>query len=497
MSIIRPLFCGKLHVFTMGIMIGLRYTNWLILIGLAVASGCSSPKWSLDNAAPGPTATGPMSMEPVQALPTQPAPTQPTPPPPVPAAAGGPATPGPQTLQQVMAEVQEVGAGDPALQAKLLSELQAAEPSLWPLVVRNFRARVAFSEQLRQQEAASRGEDTELASRRLPTVEEPTLPPPTPAEKTPVPRTMQSAGAETRIARLPVSTDAAQPPMDPPGADYPRTENPEPPAVLIERPPSDRQSAAEPSAAESSEEVVRASYAKEAATDWRAPLSEAIALLQSEAPGEPSSDAEIARHARLRILQLAAGARDEALTPIPSATPSVADFWSKELFGLAVLLNAEQIPQSPRRAAEAKRHLAEAINALGESASLEVRNLAFCREVQSYGSVKRFDKYEFSPDQRLLLYAEVENFKSEDTARGYHTSLRSRYQIFDAGGRPVDQQESTSTEEHCTNPRRDYFIGCDFRLPKRIYPGRHTLKLTVEDLKSQKIGESSIEFTIK
>ena len=34
-------------------------------------------------------------------------------------------------------------------------------------------------------------------------------------------------------------------------------------------------------------------------------------------------------------------------------------------------------------------------------------------------------------------------------------------------------------------------------LPKRIYGGRYTLQLTIEDTLSQKIGQSSIEFTIK
>ena len=122
--------------------------------------------------------------------------------------------------------------------------------------------------------------------------------------------------------------------------------------------------------------------------------------------------------------------------------------------------------------------------------------MAFCREVQSYGSIKRFERREFSPGQRLLLYAEINNFRSENTAKGYHTSLRGSFHIFDSSGHRVDKRESTTTEEHCISPRRDYFIGCDFHLPTNISPGRHTLKLTVEDLKSHKVGESSIDFTV-
>ena len=45
-----------------------------------------------------------------------------------------------------------------------------------------------------------------------------------------------------------------------------------------------------------------------------------------------------------------------------------------------------------------------------------------------------------------------------------------------------------TTEEYCQSPRRDFFIGYHLRLPKRIYNGKHTLQLTIEDLKSHKVG---------
>jgi hypothetical protein len=134
---------------------------------------------------------------------------------------------------------------------------------------------------------------------------------------------------------------------------------------------------------------------------------------------------------------------------------------------------------------------------LGEAAPLVVRNLAFCTAVQSYGSVTPFKKCDFAPDQEVLLYAEVDNFRAEPTAKGFHTSLRSSYQIFDSRGQRVAEHEFSAIEEHCQNPRRDFFIGYHLRLPKRIYPGQHTLKLTVEDLKSHKIGESSVDLAVK
>ena len=52
------------------------------------------------------------------------------------------------------------------------------------------------------------------------------------------------------------------------------------------------------------------------------------------------------------------------------------------------------------------------------------------------------------------------------------------------------------TEEYCQNLRRDYFLRYFLSVPERIYAGKYTLQLTIVDTLSQKIGQSSIEFTV-
>ncbi len=160
----------------------------------------------------------------------------------------------------------------------------------------------------------------------------------------------------------------------------------------------------------------------------------------------------------------------EATRPIPAAPPATQEFFSKELAGLSTWLDAEKTPDAARRAAEAQPTLTEALGKLDESAPLPVRNLAFCTEVQSYGCAKRFEKYEFQPNQEVLLYAEVENFASEPTSKGYHTSLKSSYRILDARGQCVAEHAFAATEEYCQNHRRDFFIGYHFCLPKALRP---------------------------
>ena len=123
--------------------------------------------------------------------------------------------------------------------------------------------------------------------------------------------------------------------------------------------------------------------------------------------------------------------------------------------------------------------------------------MTFCTEVSSYGVFARFKENTFTPGQQVLLYAEVENFKSVETPKGFHTALKSSYQILDQQGRRVTGEDSAVMEEDCQNPRRDYFVRYRLQMAKPMYDGPYTLQLTIEDTLGQKVGQSSIDFTIK
>ena len=51
-------------------------------------------------------------------------------------------------MADVMQEVQQAGATDPAAQKMLLDELQGTKPELWPLVVQQFRSSASYHQQL-------------------------------------------------------------------------------------------------------------------------------------------------------------------------------------------------------------------------------------------------------------------------------------------------------------------------------------------------------------
>jgi hypothetical protein len=226
-------------------------------------------------------------------------------------------------------------------------------------------------------------------------------------------------------------------------------------------------------------------------------LARTIVALEKEVQDAPQSPAAAKAQLQLRMLYLASGRRNDALRAMPGLSGGEQDFWADEVFGLATYLDSDRTSDAGRRATEATLHLNKAASRLAELGSLTVRNLAFCTEVNSFGTYTAFPQNEFKPGQHVLLYAEVENFKSEESPKGFHTALRSSYHIFDNQGRRVTDQELPLTEEYCQNRRRDYFIRYFLSIPARAYDGKYNLQLTIEDTLGRKIGQSSIDFTVK
>ncbi len=383
-----------------------------------------------------------------------------------------------QKLQEIMAELRQAGLTDPIAQDQLFEDLRQSDPSLWPLVMQQFRATQAY----RQRMAAR---NRELYAERLPpvdrTVPSTAVPNSQGAETSDV--VQASYGAPVQAAGYP-STDYPAPPSHPP----PSHEAPgyeAAPYAAAPQPPASQVSSYQPPRQQPTVE------------DWRQRLSSTISALENETPWTPSSPAEISQHARLRMLYAAADRREDAMRPIAGTVPAAQQFLSKQMDGLTTWLDVERNPDPAARAATTKASFAASLASLSELAPLELRNLAFCSQIQSYGCVKRFEKYEFTADQDVLLYCEVENFRSEQMAKGYHTALRSCYQITDSGGEKVVEHGFPPTEEYCQNLRHDFFIGYRLRLPKRLVPGDYTLQLTVEDQKCQKSGQAAIQFRVK
>lgn len=405
------------------------------LIGLALAVGC---RLSLERPAPPAAAaeTAPQAAEPAVAPPSQ--------------ARSGASSP--SELEKAIADLEATGKLDAASREKLLADLRQTDPALWPEYLTVFRSVLEYQDRRKSQSAPP---DAEIAS----------------------------AGSGQSASRGAASAAEAEA---------------NPPAVAANAP--DESGAAEPAlrspAAAPTASVQQVSHrrpAPESGSDWRTNLDRAIDDMARQLEVEP--DGELA--SRLGLLRVAADRRDEALHGAPGLSPDVQAYWSNQLYALATFLEARRSTAAPGSEAEAVQRLRVAVAELAESAPLVVRNPHFCTEVSSYGVFKPFDEYRFEPGQEVLLYAEIENFKSRAADAGHHTAFAATYRILDAQGREAIRGDLGRTEETCRNMRRDYFVRYFLAMPEHLYDGKYTLQLTIEDLTAKKAAQATIELLIE
>jgi len=234
------------------------------------------------------------------------------------------------------------------------------------------------------------------------------------------------------------------------------------------------------------------------AVDWRSELHRAIALLEQEIaaqrPGTPTDD-DVRNQVALRLMYLLADHQERALTAIPNIDPAEQEFWQQAVWGLSNALDARHIPRPEDRATQAVAQLNGAVRRLQEKADLQIRNVAFSKQNFGYGNYDRFVRDEVRPGQEVLLYAEIENFKSEPTADGqYRTLLRSTIEILSPSGEVRKKIDFPATEDLCRNYRRDYFHNYQFTIPDRLPLGPHVLKLAVFDELSGKMATYTLNF---
>lgn len=246
----------------------------------------------------------------------------------------------------------------------------------------------------------------------------------------------------------------------------------------------------------------------------KADLNRIIAAMEAEVAGlryadlaEPTQKvAYVRKHVDLRMLYLMSGQEARAVAAIPDIPAPDQEFWQQTFWAMSNYFDTNSMPDSDYRATQTIAQLRTAIQKLQEHARLELRSVAFCHKISSFGNFDRFQQDEFGPGQPVLVYAEVANFKSEPTAlpnkpnqMAYRTQLKSSIEIHRLGpsGDLVERFEFEPTEDLCHNHRRDYFHSYEFTIPQRISLGPHVMTLTVEDQLSRKVATYRLNFMVK
>ncbi|GIW93856.1 MAG: hypothetical protein KatS3mg110_1897 [Pirellulaceae bacterium] len=255
-----------------------------------------------------------------------------------------------------------------------------------------------------------------------------------------------------------------------------------------ERPTSDSRS----SAADETTSANTSSESDWQSGQWRRDLERTIESLRRELQqsmgGESSERQRL--EATLRLFYVVAQQRDESVRPIDGIDQQTGEFWKLAAAGLYELLDPNGSPVPDRRNKLALRYFREAVHYLAAASSLDVRNLALCRRVDSFGQYVEFEPYVFKPEQEVILYVEVANFAVEQTADGYETEFQGSYQILDSAGRRIADYDLPLDKQTCRNIRTDYFLPYRIFLPKNLAGGSYKIQVTIEDKKGKKYGQS-------
>ena len=156
--------------------------------------------------------------------------------------------------------------------------------------------------------------------------------------------------------------------------------------------------------------------------EWNRTLKRLVELSDAETSKDktPSRKDELSylrRQVYLRMLYLLSGKTTQAVQAIPHIEAPDQEFWQKTMWGISAYLDDRGESDRRSRATQTITRFNEAIEHLRSEADLTVRNVLFCRKIDSFGSYEKVTKTEFRPGEQVLLYAEIENFKTERTAQ--------------------------------------------------------------------------------
>jgi hypothetical protein len=232
---------------------------------------------------------------------------------------------------------------------------------------------------------------------------------------------------------------------------------------------------------------------------WRQSNAQAIENLEKQLAETPIADENLrlSQELTLRMLYVAQRRLDDALRPIESLNDNEQAFVSHQMQALYEASNPDAMPVRSRHWSLVMNSQREATNQLAATSNLEVKSLAFCTEVERYGVITKFPKTQFQADQEVLLYCEIDNVAAEKVRNGFETQLQGSYEIIDSQGRKIADQILPMEPDVCQNHRRDYFIVYKIYMPQQIASGNYQMRLTIEDMKARKFGQSQIDFQIK
>lgn len=114
-------------------------------------------------------------------------------------------------------------------------------------------------------------------------------------------------------------------------------------------------------------------------------------------------------------------------------------------------------------------------------ASFAIQNACFASKVRAWGVVDRFETAEFEPGQEVIVYFELDQLASRESADGHTTRIDTVLALVDGDGRRVHEWTFEPLEETCRSRRRDYFARYLVTMPASMPRGACRLDIAVTD----------------
>lgn len=130
------------------------------------------------------------------------------------------------------------------------------------------------------------------------------------------------------------------------------------------------------------------------------------------------------------------------------------------------------------------------------SPPLTIQNACFASRVRAWGAVDRFETAEFEPGQEVIVYFELEQLMSRESADGHTTRIDTVLRLVGGDGRRVHEWTFEPLEETCGSQRRDYFARYLVELPSATPSGPCRLELAVTDTIAGRTAHTTLPLSV-
>ena len=246
----------------------------------------------------------------------------------------------------------------------------------------------------------------------------------------------------------------------------------------------------------------------EAAQSSEALLAPMIAQLEQELAQwpmlpnhKPRNEVDwLRRQTDLRMLYLIAGRSAESIRVIESLPEKEQEFWQAMMLAMESYRRSDDSTTRAEQLTETLEYVRTASRQLQPLSTMKIRRLNFCNRIDGFGVFSVFPNSDFNAGQPLLLYAEIENYKSEVTSDGQYRSEFSAMIEFLREGEtePITSRTIRLPEiqDLCSTERTDYFQSYELTIPS-LSPGKYTLRLRIRDQLSLQTATTDLPFDIR